>query len=184
MASSSPSRYGGVAITLHWVVALLILGLLGVGLWMTELKASPFKIQVYGWHKAIGLTVLTLAALRLIWRVTHRPPDLPAAIPRWQRLAAGISHWSLYGLMLAMPLTGWLQNSAAGFPLTWFGLFKVPPLIARDRDAFAFWQDVHQALAYTLMALIALHVAAAIKHHFINRDDVLKRMLPRWSGRR
>jgi cytochrome b561 len=173
-------RYGLVAIALHWLIALAILGLLGVGLWMTELKNSPTKIEVYTWHKWVGLTVLGLAALRLLWRLYRRPPA-PLPAPTWQLRTAAGTHGLMYLLMLAMPVTGWLQNSASGFPLSWFGLFKVPALIARDREAFALWQQVHEWLAWTLMALIALHVAASIKHHLIDRDGTLTRMLPRFG---
>lgn len=172
-------RYDTLAIVLHWTMALLILLTMGVGFWMSDLKPSPDTIKIYNWHKWFGLSVLALAVVRLIWRATHRPPPLPAHTPRWQRLAASGGHWGLYGLMLAMPLTGWLQNSASGFPLSWFGLFKVPALIARDRQAFEFWQDVHEMLAITLAALIALHLAAALKHHFVDRDGLLWRMWPR-----
>lgn len=172
------TRYSGVAIALHWLMALLILGLIGVGVWMSDLKPSPRTIQIYTWHKWIGLTVLLLALARVLWRVYRRPPPPSADLPRWQALAASGTHGALYLLMFAMPLTGWLQNSAAGFPLTWFGWFKVPALIERNRDAFQWWQDAHETLAWLLMALIALHVAAAIKHHLIDRDEVLRRMLP------
>lgn len=183
-ASSTPAlRYGAIAIGLHWLMALLVIGLLGVGTWMTELATSPLKIQVYTWHKWIGLSVLALAVLRLAWRASHRAPPLPTTMPRWQRLGAHSSHVAMYLLLFAMPLSGWLQNSAAGFPLTWFGLFKVPALIVRDKAAFAYWQDVHELLAYSLMIIIALHFAAALKHHFIDRDQVLVRMLP-WRERR
>lgn len=174
-------RYGLVAIILHWLVALAILALLGVGLWMTELKNSPTKIEVYTWHKWVGLTVLALAAFRLLWRLYRRPPA-PLPAPAWQLRAAAATHGLMYLLMLAMPLSGWLQNSASGFPLTWFGLFKVPALIARDREAFAFWQQTHEWLAWTLMAVIALHLAATIKHHFVDRDSTLTRMLPRFRS--
>ncbi len=176
--SRETQRYGLVAIALHWIIALAILGMLGVGLWMTGLKNSPTKIEVYTWHKWVGLTVLALAAFRLLWRLYRRPPA-PLPAPKWQLRAAAVTHGLMYLLMLAMPLSGWLQNSASGFPLSWFGLFKVPALIARDREAFAFWQQVHEWLAWTLMAVIALHLAATIKHHFIDRDSTLTRMLPR-----
>ena len=170
-------RYGLVAVALHWFIALAILALLGVGLWMTELKNSPTKIEVYTWHKWVGLTVLGLAAFRLFWRLYRRPPP-PLSAPTWQLRAAAGTHGLMYLLMLAMPITGWLQNSASGFPLSWFGLFKVPALIARDREAFVFWQQVHEWLAWTLMLMIALHLAATVKHHFIDRDSTLTRMLP------
>ncbi len=183
-AGDAPVRYGRLAIALHWLMALAILGMLGVGLWMTELKTSPLKIEVYSWHKWTGLSILLLATVRLLWRVHRPPPPLAESIPAWQARAAGLTHHVLYALMFAMPLSGWLQNSAAGFPLTWFGLFKVPALIARDKSAFAFWQQTHEVLAWTLLALIALHLAAALKHHFVNRDDTLRRILPWRSGPR
>lgn len=172
------TRYTRTAIALHWLMALLVIGLLGVGTWMTGLKPSPTKIAVYTWHKWIGLTVLILTLVRLGWRLRHAPPPLPTGTPAWQRRAAAASHALLYALLIAMPLTGWLQNSAAGFPLTWFGLFKVPPLVDRNKEAFAFWQETHEWLAWLLMALILLHIAAALKHHLIDRDEVLRRMLP------
>lgn len=171
------TRYTRTAIALHWLMALAVIGLLGVGTWMTGLKPSPAKIEVYTWHKWIGLTVLALVLVRVLWRLRHAPPPLPPETPAWQRRAAAASHGLLYALLFAMPLTGWLQNSAAGFPLSWFGLFKVPPLVARDKEAFAFWQGTHEMLAWLLMALIFVHIAAALKHHLIDRDEVLRRML-------
>lgn len=176
--AGAPVRYGTVAIALHWLIALLILGLMGVGVWMTDLKPSPRTFEIYALHKSAGLLVLALAAFRLIWRATHRPPALPAGTPGWQALAAAGTHGALYALMLAMPVTGWLQHSAAGYPLSWFGLFKVPALIGRDREALAFWQQWHEWLAWALAALILLHVAAALKHHFLDRDGLLGRMWP------
>lgn len=175
--TAASTRYSGLAIALHWLMALAILGMLGVGLWMTDLKNSPTKIEVYTWHKWVGLTVLALAAIRLIWRVYRKPPPALSAAA-WQQRAASATHGLMYALMLAMPLSGWLQNSASGFPLTWFGLFKVPALVARDKAAFAFWQSTHEWLAYSLIALITLHIAAALKHQLIDRDQTLRRMLP------
>lgn len=180
-APEATPRYSGLAIALHWLMAVLVIGLLGVGVWMTGLKASPTKIEVYTWHKWAGLTVLALAMLRLLWRVHGPPPPLPESVPAWQVGIATQAHRLMYALLLAMPLTGWLQNSAAGFPLTWFGLFKVPALVARDKAAFAFWQQAHEWLSWALMALIALHVLAALKHHFLDRDDTLRRILP-WTS--
>lgn len=172
------TRYTHTAIALHWLMALAVIGLLGVGTWMTGLKPSPTKIEVYTWHKWIGLTVLLLVLVRVLWRLRHTPPPLPVGTPAWQRRAAAASHGLLYALLFAMPLTGWLQNSAAGFPLSWFGLFKVPALVDRDKEAFAFWQGTHELLAWLLMALILVHIAAALKHYLIDRDEVLRRMLP------
>ena len=171
------ARYTAVAIALHWLMAIAVIGMLGVGLWMGELKNSPFKIEIYTWHKWTGLTILVLAIVRVLWRVLRPPPPLPP-MPRWQEIAADGSHYLLYGLLFAMPLTGWLMNSAAGFPLTWFGLFKVPALISKSRDAFEFWQETHEVLSRVLIGLILVHVAAALKHYWVDRDEVLSRMLP------
>ena len=171
-------RYSGVAITLHWLMAIAIIGMLGVGVWMSGLKTSPTKIEVYTWHKWIGLTILALAAMRMVWRAYNPPPLYAESIPAWQLRVATLTHRLAYLLMFAMPLSGWLQNSAAGFPLTWFGLFKVPALVARDKAMFAFWQQTHEVLGWMLMALIAVHVLAALKHHFLDRDDTLRRILP------
>lgn len=168
-------RYGAVAIVLHWLTALLVIGLAGIGFWMTDLQLSPTKIEIYNWHKWFGLTVLALTAIRIAWRATHPPPPLLLATRAKRALAHGV-HGLMYALLLAMPITGWLQNSAAGFPLTWFGLFRVPPLVERNRAAFEFWQDVHATLAVVLVALIVLHVAAALKHRFVDRDATLARM--------
>ena len=175
-AVDAPVRYSAIAIGLHWLMAVAIIGLIGVGLWMTDLDNSPTKIKVYSWHKWIGLTVLMLAALRLAWRAHKPPPPLAESIPLWQIRIATLTHRVMYGLMFAMPLTGWLQNSAAGFPLTWFGLFKVPALIGRDKGAFEFWNETHETLAYALIVMIVLHVLAALKHHLLDRDDTLRRM--------
>jgi cytochrome b561 len=177
-AAEEVPRYTAISIALHWLLAIAIIGMLGVGVWMTGLKTSPTKIEVYSWHKWVGLTVLALAALRLIWRAYNPPPLYAESVPVWQLRVATHTHRLMYLLMFAMPLTGWLQNSAAGFPLTWFGLFKVPALVARDKQAFALWQQVHEWLSWALMALVLLHVLAALKHHFMDRDDTLKRMLP------
>lgn len=170
-------RYTSVAIALHWLMAIAVIGMIGVGLWMHELKNSPFKIEIYTWHKWTGLTILLLAIVRVLWRVHRPPPPLPP-MPRWQELAADGSHYLLYGLLFAMPLTGWLMNSAAGFPLTWFGLFKVPALIGKSRDAFEFWEETHEILSRVLIGLILVHVAAALKHWWVDRDEVFTRMLP------
>lgn len=150
----SSARYDAVAKSLHWLTAAMVIGLLGVGLWMTGLRTSPFKIDVYAWHKWFGLTVLALTALRVAWRATHPPPALLAA-SRLQRRIARSVHGVMYALLLAMPMTGWLQNSAAGFPLSWFGLFRVPPLIERDREALA-------AIAVVFAAMLSLLPLSAV----------------------
>jgi cytochrome b561 len=171
------THWGWVSLVLHWVTVLLILALGLIGPWMTDLPSGLQKIQVYALHKSLGLTVLALTVLRLGWRlVAGAPPLVP--MPRWQRLAAHGSHAALYALLLAMPLSGWLFNSAAGFPLRWFGLVKMPALAHYDKPLKALALEWHEGLFYVLLAVVAVHVAAAFKHHFIDRDDTARRMLP------
>ena len=171
-------RWGGVSITLHWLTALMILGLVVVGFAMQELANSPTKIQVYGLHKSIGLTVLALTVLRLLWRLFAGVPQPAPGTPRWQLWASNATHGALYVILLAMPLSGWLYNSASGFPLKWFGLFALPRLSGYDADVKAFALGAHSTLFLALAAIVALHAAAALKHHYFDRDRTLVRMLP------
>lgn len=173
-----PSAYTRTAIALHWLVAVLILAALPLGLTMTEMPLSPQKLKFYSWHKWLGVTVFLLVLLRLVWRATHRPPPLPASLPAWQRHAADATHWLLYALMLAIPLSGWLMSSAKGFQTVYLGLIPIPDLLAKDEALGETLAAVHAVLAYTLMVLLTVHVAAALKHHWVDRDDVLVRMLP------
>jgi cytochrome b561 len=171
-------RYDGPAISLHWLVAVLIFGGFGLGWYMVDLPVSPDKLRYYAWHKWIGVTVFGLALLRGLWRLTHRPPPLPAGTPAWQRRAASATHALLYGLMLAIPVSGWLFSSASGFPTVYLGWVQLPDLVARDRELAAWLKSVHLYLNYTLAALVAVHVAASLKHQFVDRDGLLARMLP------
>lgn len=179
---SDDERWGSAAKTFHWLMAVLILTLGCVGLYMADLPNSPQKIKIYALHKSIGLTVLALALLRLSWRaVDRRPPDVP--MPRWQALAARGAHVALYVFMLALPLSGWLYNSASGFPLQWFGLFNLPSLSGGRDDALkAIAHELHEAGWWLLLAVVVAHAAAALKHHFVDRDATLARMLP-WRSR-
>jgi cytochrome b561 len=165
-------------------VALLILGSFVVGTYMVGLDLSPWKLKVYSWHKWIGVTIFLLVALRLVWRVTHRPPALPATMPEWQRHAAAMSHALLYILMLAVPLSGWVVSSAGGFPVVYLGVFQLPDLVTKDKALFELMKSVHFVLNKALLALVVLHVAAAVKHHYVDRDDVLARMVPYLKPRR
>ncbi len=171
-------RWGGVSITLHWLTALMIVGLVVVGLLMQELANSPTKIQVYGLHKSIGLTVLALTVLRLLWRLFAGAPAPVPGTPRWQLWAANATHGALYLILLAMPLSGWLYNSASGFPLKWFGLFSLPKLSGYDAQVKAFALGAHETLFLVLAAIVTVHALAALKHHYFNRDRTLVRMLP------
>jgi len=173
---TSNQRYTTPAIVLHWLVALLIFVGFPLGVYMHELPLSPTKLQLYSYHKWIGITVLLMAGLRVTWRLSHRPPPLPGSVVRWQRQASAVVHGLLYVLMLAIPLSGWLMSSAKGFPVVWFGVLPLPDLIDKNRELGDLLVGVHQALNFTLLGLVILHVGAALKHHFIERQPFLQRM--------
>ena len=170
-------QYTRTAMGLHWAIALLIFIAFPLGLYMHDLHLSPLKLKLYSWHKWIGITVFLLVVLRVLWRTTHRPPALPD-IAQWQRIASHITHMLLYALMIAVPLSGWLMSSAKGFQTVWFGVLPIPDLIGKDRELGKQLATVHALLNYTMLVLVATHIAAALKHHFIDRDRVLRRMLP------
>ena len=178
MHSASNAGYSGTAIGLHWIAALLIIGNLAFGLYMVDLPLSPAKLRYYSWHKWAGVTIFLLSAARLLWRLTHPAPALPSSLPAWQRTAANASHHVLYLLFFAAPLTGWLFSSAAGFQTVYFGVLPIPDLLSKNKELADILRLVHRFTNYTLAALVVLHAAAAIKHHVVDGDDVLARMLP------
>lgn len=172
-----PARYNGPAIALHWLLALLITAAFGVGLYMADLPMSPARLKLFNYHKWAGVTILVLSALRLLWRLAHRPPaDLPA--PRWQQRAAHAMHWALYALFFLVPLAGWAYSSAAGFPVVWFGVLPLPDFVPKDKALAEILKSRHELLAWALAVLVLLHIAAALKHQFIDRDGLLDRMRP------
>ncbi len=185
MPSNRPSplptaRYGAVAMAFHWVLALAIVGAFGVGLYMADLPFSMTRLKLYNWHKWAGVTILALSALRLLWRLTHRPPaDVP--MPAWQARVAHLTHGLLYVLFFAVPLAGWAYSSAAGFSIVWFGVLPLPDFVPKDKALAETFKQAHALLAYGLAALVLAHLGGALKHHFIDRDGLLLRMLP---GRR
>jgi cytochrome b561 len=181
---SEANRWGVGARALHWIMAVLIISLGLVGLYMSDLPNSPQKIKIYALHKSIGLTVLALLLLRLAWRMADRRPD-EVPMPRWQALAARAVHGLLYVLMFALPLSGWLYNSASGYPLQWFSLFNLPSLTGGADPALkGFAHDIHAYGFYVLALALLAHVGGALKHHFIDRDETLVRMLPLLRRRR
>lgn len=170
--------YGIIARGFHWLMALMVIGMLCVGFYMDSLSMSPEKLRFYGLHKATGITILSLVALRLLWRVANPTPALPSDIPAWQRWGAHCSHYGLYALMFAMPLIGWLMSSAAGIPVSVFGWFTLPHLVGVDKELVNLTKTLHYYGAVVLIALIAAHFCAALYHHFIRKDTILRRMLP------
>jgi cytochrome b561 len=174
----SATSYTRVAIGLHWLIAFAIIGSFSLGLYMHELPLSPQKLKFYSWHKWAGVTIFLCVMLRLGWRLAHRPPELPAAIPAWQRSVAAATHVLLYLLMFAVPLSGWLMSSAKGFQTVWFGVLPLPDLLQKDADLGDLLQQIHMLLNYCMAALVAAHLGAALKHHFIDRDEVLAHMIP------
>lgn len=175
-------RYTPAAIGFHWLMVLLLAGLFALGLYMHDLPLSPWKLKLYSWHKWAGVTALLLVLLRLAWRAGHAPPALPDGMAAWLRQAARLGHAALYLLMIAVPLSGWLMSSAKGVQTVWFGVLPIPDLLDKDERLGEWLQQTHRWLNFTLAALVAGHAAMALKHHFVDRDDVLLRMLPRRRG--
>ncbi|MBU6502019.1 MAG: cytochrome b [Burkholderiaceae bacterium] len=162
-------------------MALLIVAGFGVGLYMVELRLSPLQLRLYSYHKWIGVTVFALLVPRIAWRVRHGP-SLPVAMPAWERAAASAVHLLLYLLMAAIPVSGWLMSSALGVSTVYLGVWPLPDLLGRNEALGLVLQALHHILNDALLALVALHVAAALKHHFVDRDDILVRMF-RFTGR-
>lgn len=170
-------RWGGISRTFHWGMLALFIVILPLGLYMADLPISRQKLKLYALHKSIGLTLLALAALRLLWRATRHRPALPP-MPAWQRHAATVSHVGLYLLMFLVPLAGWLFNSAAGFPLQWFGWFNLPALVSANPGLKGLARELHEYGAWLLVAIVVVHAAAALKHHFVDHDRTLAMMTP------
>lgn len=176
--ASTPTRYTAVAQTFHWIIAALIVTQFTLA-WMAEdLPLGAHKLGLLARHKSFGMTVLMLAVLRLTWRLFNRPPELPDGMSKIEKLLAKLTHVAFYVLLFAMPLTGWLMSSAKKYSVSWFGLFTWPNLIGKDEHSFDLLRATHGILSWVLFALAILHVLAALKHHFWNKDDVLVRMLP------
>ena len=171
--------YTTTAIAFHWLMALGLIANFAFGTYMHELPLSPRKLQLYSWQKWAGVTAFLVVALRLAWRLAHRPPALPEALPRLARRAASATHGLLYLLMFAIPLSGWLMSSAKGFQTVYFGVLPLPDLLAKDAALGDALLQVHFSLNMLFAVLVIGHAGAALKHHFIDRDDILARMLPR-----
>jgi len=169
--------WGSLSKAFHWLIVLLIISQWVIAERADELKGLA-KLEALAWHKSFGMTVLMLAVLRLLWRLMNQTPELATETKPWERMLANISHLLLYALIFAMPLTGWMMSSAKNYPVSWFKLFQFPDLVAPAEQTFHQMHDLHHLLFNVLVGVALLHVAGALKHHFIDRNDVLKRMLP------
>ncbi len=177
MEEPTPSaRYGLIARLFHWSMALIVIGLLGVGFYMAGLDFSPFKLQLYGLHKSFGLLILGLVALRILWRLVRPPPGSLPTHAAWEKAVAKLTHFLLYAGMIGMPLTGWIMSSAGDFPIPFFGLFEVPDVTAKNEALFRLTRELHEVFGICLLGAILLHFAGAVKHHLIDRDETLRRM--------
>jgi cytochrome b561 len=175
---TAPTRYSAVAQTFHWVIAGLIVTQFSLAWMADDLPLGMHKLALLARHKSFGMTVLMLAVLRLSWRLFNRPPQLPAGMSPIERFLARATHVLFYVLLFAMPLTGWLMSSAKNYSVSWFGWFTWPNLIGKSDQAFELLKSTHEILSWLLLTIAILHILAALKHHFWNKDDVLKRMLP------
>lgn len=177
-AKNTLDRYGMLSMLLHWSMAILIFGLLGLGLYMTSLPDGDPKWSWYGLHKSFGMLVFVLAVLRVTWVASHAKPGMPDTLQPWEKAAAHATHGLLYLAMFLLPISGYVDSSAGGYHLALFDWFDIPKIIPKNDaiEAVAVW--VHAGLAYGLIALLALHLGAVAKHHLILKDNVLRRMLP------
>ena len=176
---ASSERYSRTAIGLHWLIALLIVCGFYLGWIMTDIPGfTPTKLKYFSWHKWIGVTVFALAVVRVLWRATHKAPSMPRRIPAWQKGVAHLTHFLLYALMLVIPASGYLYSSAAGIQVVYLGLIPLPTIIGPDNALKVTLKMVHIYLNYTLLVLVVMHVLAALKHHFVDRDGLLARMIP------
>lgn len=170
--------YTRTSVGLHWLLAVLIIFNLGFGLYTVGLPLSPQKLKFFSWHKWVGVTIFMLSAARLLWRLWHPAPALPATMKPWEMRLANGSHALLYVLFFAAPVTGWLFSSAAGFQTVYLGVFPIPDILSKNKEVADVLRFAHRWINYTMATLIGLHAAAALKHHLLDRDDVLTRMLP------
>ncbi|WP_415913748.1 cytochrome b [Paraburkholderia sp. J63] len=172
-------RYSGVAMLLHWLIAALIVWGFALGWIMTDIPGiTPTKLRYFSWHKWIGVSVLALVLVRIVWRATHAAPALPGSMHGWERAAAHAGHFALYLLMVAIPVTGYLYSSAAGIQVVYLGIWPLPTIIGPDKALKGVLRLVHISLNYTLLAVVVLHVLAVVKHQWLDRQNILARMLP------
>jgi len=175
---NTTQRWGAVAQLLHWLIVVLIVLQYTLASLADDLPLGAKKLALLARHKSVGITILMLAIVRLAWRWVNPTPELPQTLKPYERRLARFTHFMLYALLFALPLTGWTMSSARGFPVSWFGIFQLPDPVPRSRPLYEALLTTHHTLTWVLGAVVILHVAGALKHHFVLRDDVLHRMLP------
>ena len=178
MLRNTADSWGAPAKWFHWVMAALILAQIALGVMAANWRVSPAKLELFFWHKSTGMLILALVALRLLWRLANPVPELPAGMAAWERAAARLSNLLLYALMIALPVTGWIVNSASNVPFRIFWLIPLPAIVAPDEPTADLVALVHGGLAVLLALVLSAHIGAALRHHFVKRDTVLERMLP------
>ena len=171
-------RWGAIAQLLHWLIVALIITQFTLATLFDDLPPGARKLALLARHKSVGITILMLAIVRLAWRSANPTPPLPVTLRPWERTLARFTHMLLYALLFAVPLAGWTMSSARGFPVSWFGLFTLPDLVPKNKMLYEALITTHGVLAWTLGVVAIIHMLAALKHHFVLKDDVLKRMLP------
>jgi cytochrome b561 len=179
---NTDSSYGYAAQALHWTIVLLVAVQFVLGVTGADLPIGMERLITLSRHKSLGMTILALMLVRLAWRLANPAPALPSAMPPLERRLARAAHWLFYGLLLALPVIGWISSSASNLTVSWFGLFTIPDLVDTDPGLAMLAKALHRVMAWTLLALIAVHAGAALRHHFVVRDNVLLRMLPWNSG--
>ncbi|MGZ5202754.1 MAG: cytochrome b [Telluria sp.] len=168
-------RYAPVAVVLHWLIAVLIAGMLVLGFYMVAVEDDPGAERWFGLHQTVGLVVFVLVLARAAWRLAHRPPELPASVPRWEAIASLVVQRLLYAGMLLLPVTGFLGSSYSRAGITWFGML-LPRWRAPDHDTAEALFGVHETIVWCMLALVALHALGGLKHALIDRDRVFQRM--------
>ena len=180
---NSIDRYGAVAQALHWLIVALVLVQVTTALLAHDMPFGPHKADMLARHKSFGMTILMLMVLRLVWRLANSVPPLPAALKSYERGLAHVSHYLLYVLLFAMPLSGWIMSVAKNYPVSWFHLFTWPNPVAPGKQLAESMEDVHLTLAWILGGIVTIHILAALRHHFVLKDNVLRRMLPAKESR-
>lgn len=178
MPTVSTGGYTAVAKLLHWVIAAAVLTAVPVAIAMVRVGSGPLQNTLYDLHRSLGVLILVLMLIRLFWRLYKPAPPLVEGLPPWQAAAARATHWLLYAALLAMPLLGWAGTSAFGAPITVFGLFEWPAMLGKDQQLAGVLLGIHTWLGFAATALVILHVGAALHHHFVRKDDTLRRMMP------